>query len=259
MLTYLITSEVRRRLLRLLWLDGFIGSVSELSRLAGVGFASAYQELKQMKGAGLARSKVQGKALCFSANTDYENAPLLKKLLELGGTPLHSIAEQKLLEKFSTQDILLNLVRFGLPLGLSGNPTRELSLEATIAAGLRLAHHNATVARSLPVIFYQNKDQLNLQRLIFLADCLGEKQTLGFFLDLTFSLSGFTPFHRSAIDLRDRRVKKQQLFFEQNPGKYSKVLAEHNTPPIAKRWHFTMNLGMDVFETIFHKFCKEAV
>ena len=48
-----MTSTARRELLRILWRDGAIGTVSELARLARVAFASAYRELNAMKQVGL--------------------------------------------------------------------------------------------------------------------------------------------------------------------------------------------------------------
>ena len=54
MLDYLVTSRVRRELLRLVWGENRSGSVSELARAAKVNFSAAHRELEGLLGAGLA-------------------------------------------------------------------------------------------------------------------------------------------------------------------------------------------------------------
>src|SRR4051812_26148455 len=49
MLEYLDTSKARRRLLLVLWSERRSGTVAELAELAGVGFASAWREVKEMQ------------------------------------------------------------------------------------------------------------------------------------------------------------------------------------------------------------------
>lgn len=257
MLSYLVTSEVRRKLLKLLWLDRLSASVSELSRLANVGFASAYQELKQMEKAGLAESKRDANTVCFHAHWNHPHAELLKNLLisDVDSSSSPEI-EKGQLEKVSDNDILLNFVKYGGPLGLSGEPKCKLSLEMTLALALKVSHTHPSVARSFPVALYRNKELLDVNKLFFWTDRLNEKQALGFFLDLTTQLSGDASFHRMALKLRDQRVKKLKYFFETKAGKFTQTLAQRNNPVLAKKWHFVMNMGMDAFESLFKKFCE---
>jgi hypothetical protein len=254
MLEYLVTSEVRRKLLRVLWADRLAGAVSELARLAGVGFASAHAELRQMEVAGLASSKREGNAVVYRARREHPQAHLLEELL---GAPNHKTTLHDLTHG-TEHDTQLNLVAWGAPLGLSGSPHLRLSLEATLARGLKLAHENATVCRALPVVFFKGRQQLVLDRLRFLASRLGEEQTLGFFLDLTSELSGDTRFHQFARKLADRRFSQTRDFFEKKGGRYAQALAEANTPKVAKKWRLRMNMGLDSFETLFRKFCESA-
>ncbi len=57
---------------------------------------------------------------------------------------------------------------------------------------LKLSHEDATVARALPVAFWKNRRRLALQLLRDEAERWNQRQTLGFFLDLTAQLSGET-------------------------------------------------------------------
>lgn len=61
-------------------------------------------------------------------------------------------------------------------------------IEETLAQGIALAHREPTVARTLPVCLYRQRDRLRAERLRRHALELGEKRALGFFLDLTSDL-----------------------------------------------------------------------
>src|SRR3989304_2855140 len=82
LLSYLVTSRTRRKLLRLLWGATVEGSVSELGRRAEVSFAAAHRELLAMRAAGLARAQRAGVALVFSANRASPHAELVRRLAE---------------------------------------------------------------------------------------------------------------------------------------------------------------------------------
>ena len=151
-----------------------------------------------------------------------------------------------------------NLARFGAPVAVDASPGVALPLEETLAAALNLARRDATVARSLPVLFAKNKDHLDLPRLEFLARKQGSLRVLGFFLDLTAALLGNRRLHREARRLRDRRRKRAEDFFtERKPNEFEERLAERNTPKVARAWHFRLNMGMDSFESLFKKHLKE--
>src|SRR3990172_202445 len=85
LLSYLVTSRTRRKLLRLLWGAAAEGNVSELGRRAGVSFAAAHRELLAMRAAGLARAKRAGVALVYSANRASPHAELVRRLAEEPG------------------------------------------------------------------------------------------------------------------------------------------------------------------------------
>ncbi|MFH1262529.1 MAG: hypothetical protein V1495_03660 [Pseudomonadota bacterium] len=92
----------------------------------------------------------------------------------------------------------------------------------------------------------------------YLAKEAGELQTLGFFLDLTGTLAGRKSLKKAAQELIDRRVKYSEPFFRNgSPNKYVAALADRRTPPLARKWHFTMNMDMDDFRTFFRKFDRD--
>ena len=45
--------------------------------------------------------------------------------------------------------------------------------------------------------------------------------------------------------MRDKRFKKTRDLFKGKSGPYSSRLADLNTPPIARKWLFRMNMNMD--------------
>lgn len=247
MLAYLMSSKTKEKLLKLLWLEKAVGTVSDLSRLAEVSYATTYDELKKMEGAGLALSERVGNSLCYRANEKASQADALRALL----------GEPKSRRPASDEDVVWNLSRLGAPVAVSferGSKDMEtLSPEETFAEAMKLAHRNPTVARVLPVALALHGGRLNQERLSFLAKRSKEHMTLGFFLELTGELSGQKELTRWARRLRDRRVSKPQEFFTGPKSKYERELARLNTPKLAAKWHFTMNMGMDSFSSLFEK------
>jgi hypothetical protein len=116
------------------------------------------------------------------------------------------------------------------------------------------AHRDATVARALPVMLWANRDKLRLADLVHRARRAKEVATLGFFLDLTSELAGSRLFGAAHADLRPDRPRSETFFFEgAEKSLVGKKLAALNTPPVARRWRFLMNMPLDSFETLFRK------
>jgi hypothetical protein len=126
--------------------------------------------------------------------------------------------------------------------------------EEVVVEGLRLSHVDASVARALPVMFWKNRDRLRLAELVRRARRTKEGSTLGFFLDLTSELAGSRPFAATSADLR-HDLPHQEVFFFEGAEKtlVGKELATLNTPHVARRWRFLMNMPLDSFETLFRK------
>jgi len=95
-----------------------------------------------------------------------------------------------------------------------------------------------------------------MERLTALATGLNEKQTLGFFLDLTGTLANDHRLRSFAQTLRDRRVKRVRNFFDPHPGKYAQKLADQRSPQIARDWLYRMDMDMDNFRQFYSKFCE---
>src|SRR5215510_2273582 len=81
MLTYLVTSPTRRRLLEVLWRHGASGNASQLAKRARVPFANAYRELKLMRDFGLVSVRVDDSQEVYAAANDHQDAELLRRLV----------------------------------------------------------------------------------------------------------------------------------------------------------------------------------
>jgi hypothetical protein len=127
-------------------------------------------------------------------------------------------------------------------------------LEEIVTAGLRLAHVDATVARTLPIVLSRNRARLRLDVLIRAARDAGEGAALGFFLDLTSELTDDPHLAKSARALEDTRPLHPTYFF--TVGSDTLVggeLAASRTPPAGRRWNYLLNMPFDSFETLFRK------
>jgi hypothetical protein len=126
--------------------------------------------------------------------------------------------------------------------------------ERVVVEGLRLAHTDASVARALPVMLWANRDKVRLADLVRRARQAKEGATLGFFLELTAELAGSRPFTVASAGLRQDRPLSDTFFFEgAEKSLVGKELADLNTPAVARRWRFLMNMPLDSFETLFRK------
>src|SRR5262249_39024408 len=135
-------------------------------------------------------------------------------------------------------DVMANLASLGAPLHVENAPVTDLPPEEAVAQGLQLTHYDPILARAYPVLLARNRNRLNLERLRQRASALKEKQTLGFFLDLTAQLARDDQLRSFSQRLKDRRVRKVRDFFEGRHGKYSRYLANERTPQVAQDWHF---------------------
>jgi hypothetical protein len=248
-LEFLVTSKARRRLLRLLWSERAVGSAPDLAVRAGVTSPSAYAELRAMKRIGLATTQRVDGAELYAANLEH---PQAEHLLALLAAPTRAPATEA-----TDRELRLQLRDLGAPLAVDGQAPPAESLEAVLADGLELAHRDASVARTLPVCLWKQRDQLRADVLQEEARERGEKQTLGFFLELTSDLSGDPRFRQWAKAVRDERVSRTSDFFYNATSRDAQLLAESRTPRVARRWHFRMNMDEETFRSHFDKFVHE--
>lgn len=240
----------RWKLLRALWLAGASGSVRALAKQNGMSYSSAYAELKRLERASFARSRVVGNSLVFEAARDHRLAPAVEALVR-ASDDAHPTEE-----RLEPLNVLANLASLGAPVRVDTPPAADLDLEEAVAQGLRLTHCDPTLARAYPVLLARNRNRLNLERLKQRAIAVNEKQTLGFYLELTGALANDRNLLSFAQTLKDRRVKNVRDFFDGPHGKYSRYLADQRTPTVAKDWHFRMNMDMDNFRDFYSKFCE---
>lgn len=244
MLEYLIPGKSRRRLLALLWRDGESGSVSELARLAGLSFSGAHRELQAMSRAGLAVRSASGHAPAYRANAAHPGAELLKQLL--APSTLVASAEEK-----TDSEVRGWLVDLGALLDVARR--KAPSPERALAAGARLSHRDPSVARVLPALILKHRHRLDRERLLVEGRRFGERQALGLFLEIAAELSQDPTLARWADAFRDRRVRTVKDFFDGTGSVYARQLAERDTPPVARRWHYRLNMGLDAFASSFRR------
>lgn len=248
LLSYLVPSRARCQLLRLLWVEGVQGSVSDLARRGRVSFAGAHRELESMRVEGLALSERVGAAVAYRANPRYPQAALLRRLLEeteVGPAPL-PLADAERVRGW--------LAAVGAPLLGARLPEEPMPrLEEVLAEGLVLAHRDPTVARALPVALWRQRDRWNHDRLVQAATRRNERQALGFFLDLTGRLGGDPRWSALSNRLRDGRRSRAQPFFSGRKGHLTLALSRKKSPPLALRWGYLMNMTLDTFEAVFAK------
>lgn len=252
LMSYLVTSETRRKLLRLLWVDHVEASGYQLAQLAGAAYSAVHAELQAMTKEGLVHSRTKGRARLFRKNDQYRQRNALTLLL---GVP----AARDSLPQPGESDIRLNLVKHGAPLAVQGATRLDLSLEETLVYSLRLARRDATVARVLPLVFARNKDNWHMARLEFLARKHEVLPVLGFFLDLTALLSKSRKLRTQARRLKDHRRKRMENFFvDRRFSKFELELNRRNTPTVARSWRFLLNMGVDSFQDLYDKHISEG-
>jgi hypothetical protein len=249
-LEFLVTSKVRRRLLEVLWRESGQGSVTDLARRAGVGFAGAYRELHAMHRFGLVVADRGPGAESFRANRDH---PLAAALQALVGPTSETPADTE------TARTRGGLRALGAP--ILAEPVEELErpVEEVLVRGVVLAHRDPAVARALPVCIFKVRERLDPARLQEHARRLRERHGVGFFLDLTAELSGDRVFLAWAKPLRDhRRTLTCDFFFVSGASEFQRRLAEERTPDVARRWGFRMNMDVESFRSLFERFVHAA-
>jgi len=256
MLEYLVSSKVRLKLLRLLWGEAASGSVRELAARAGASYASTHNELCAMEKHGLAVSRGDGKAVVYEANPAFRGAQWLRGILDDEPTG----SEGRSQPHPSTGLVLASLKALGAPLADSANvaPLPLLPPVETFARALLLARESATVLRVLPWLLATKVDQLDLVALKRRAAELRQTRALGFILDVTGALSRKSRLHAEADSLFDARVKHDEDFFRHTSGSFSQALARRNTPPLARKWHFVLNMPMESFRSFYAKYREAA-
>lgn len=244
MLSYLVSSPSRRRLLEALWLEGARGSASSLAATALVSFASAYRELHAMQQHDLVTVSHEDGVAVFAANEGHPLATALRALV--GYRPVPASTPE-------TSSLRAQLASLGAPLGSEAaevSPVQDL--EAVVVAGAELARREPSTARALPVLLFRVADRLDAHRLERLARARRVRHALGFLLALAGKLGQHGGLTRMARGLRDRRVHAQP-FFLRPPRR-----GPRETFPLAARWGFHLAMDEATFASTFHRFAEAA-
>ncbi len=202
-----------------------------------------------MSAAGFALREREGSRLVYRAATAHPRAQLLRDLVkappDAAGGPRPGVEDD---------DVRGWLREAGAPLWAPHPKRQAASLEELVTAGVALAHRDATVALVLPVLLHKQRGRLEHERLVDLARRKNEAQALGFFLELTGRLAGDRQLVARARALRDKRRTRPRLFFARKPGRYGLELERRNTPPLARRWGYYMNMPLESFAAAFAKY-----
>jgi hypothetical protein len=172
------------------------------------------------------------------------------------GLRRHSISGAKIATRAAPDTSVRNWLRgIGAPIVQAGSPDQPAPpLEELVAAGLRLTHTDASVARAMPIVLWRNRARLRFDELALAARQEGEGATLGLFLDLTYQLTNDREFAVVAGTLEDTRSRSTTFFFTGAAATVvGRELADIRTPAVAHRWRFLMNMPFESFETLFRK------
>ncbi len=243
MLQFLVTSKTRRRLLVLLWGSRKQqGSVAELAELANVSFAGAHGELKSMLRLGLVVATKTSSKEVFAANVAHPAADLWSKLAEMDVTPRIATTEED-------DSLKKRLVSLGAPLrGVKPTQLSDSDVLPTLVDSLQLARRDAVVARTLPLCFWNARNQLEGRALRELDLGPEEKHAFAFFLELTGELGGDRRLHGLAEGFLDLRLTQHRPFF------HTMAVGSERSFDLAKKWGFSMNMDFESFRTLFDKY-----
>lgn len=239
MLPYLVSSKTRRRLLELLWAQQVTGTVAELAARARVSFPSAYRELRAMEKWGLVVSTHGSNGTTFAADTSNPDADLLMRLASSTG------ARRAGQRAAGSAELRAQLAAAGAPLRSGAASEPAPPMDELIVEGVKLARRDPEVARSMPVLLHEHRDQL--PAVIERGAREGVGHLLGFLLAVTSRLTSDRAMGRAAASLRDHRVRRQDFFLL--PSR-----AAEPTFPLARAWGLRMRGDLDWFGALFEKF-----
>jgi hypothetical protein len=226
----------------------------ELARQAKLSYAAAHRELEDMSAAGCAQRERVGNQLVYKARRGHPQAALLRRLARIEAPD-----EAPAKDDESRAGLVRGWLRaLGAPLGASPPQEPLPRAESVVAEGFSLAHSDSTVARVMPLVLWRQRDTLDLDELVREATRRDERAAAGFFLELTGRLGHDRRLTDVARPLRDRRRSRPKLFFGRPHGEFELALARRNTPALARKWGFLMNMGLDSFESTFTKHAGAA-
>lgn len=148
-------------------------------------------------------------------------------------------------------EVTRTLAAHGAPLLADEAPSR-LAVEDAFVAALALSHEAPTLLRALPVFVVRNEATLDWTRVQAEARERGLEAELGLVLDVTRSLAPSVKLAGLAEALPHGPPTEPRFFFAPR-SRWDRELAEAQTPEVARRWGFVLNMTLDAFRTLLEK------
>lgn len=203
-------------------------------------------QLKRLERGGVLTSRLQGRMRFYSLSPRF---PLRAELAVM-------LARAEALASAETSEEHDDHVRnalFTLGAPTFGEEVEVPDVERALVDGVELAHRDGTVASVLPVVLFKQRDRADVDKLLKYARERGEDRALGMFLDVAAQLSSDQRLSLWATFLRTEPRKLGYFFASSNRSAISRVATKKNTPDVAKRWGWWLNMGFDAFESMFRK------
>ncbi len=213
----LLSSRARAALVRWVVEEGTPTSVGDLGRQLGFTPAGLRREVPGLVSLGVLRVVRHGNADVLEAGPD-------ARLNEALGAPL-AVEPAK----------------------------RPRAAEKVLVDAVALAREDATVLRTLPVVFERLGSHLDWTRLRNAARASGVGAELGMVASLTAGLTGRPELAAEVDELQDRRRTRVRLFHSGRHSRRERTLAERRTPEAVRRWGFLMNMDEDAFRSILER------
>jgi hypothetical protein len=236
MLSYLVTSKARRRLLTLLWVEQATGTTAQLAVRAHMSFASVYRELRAMQRWELVVTQLGDDGTTFAANHAHPEADVLRRLAVPVATRRTDPA---------AGELRAHLSEAGAPLRADRPSTLPPPLDELVVEAVRLARRDPEVARTLPVLLHRHRAEVPSFARRATEEGVGHH--LGFLLAVTARLTRDPALARTAETLRDHRVKRQDFFL-------TSTRSSSTMFPLARTWGLQMRADMRWFRDLFEKF-----
>jgi hypothetical protein len=248
---YLVTSETRKKLLLLLLTENYKTSIRTFASLIGASYAVTYEELREMERVELVECQKKGRASIYGLNTANEQVALLARLFKVG-------LKQREASEIADEDTVVSLARHGAPLVIEKDFSEVLTVEETIALGVKLSKKSGLVFRTLPIVIYRNRENINWPKLRYFSEKYEVKKHLGFLLEMTGAMGKQDSLKRQSRAFWDSRNKKTYPYFDQVLSSNVELqLAELATPKIGRKWCFTMNMSQESLQRYFDKHTGE--
>jgi len=230
---YLFGSKELQNLARLVWLEGWQGSVRELSTLSGLSYSTTYETLQRMENFDLVKSSLKGRKRVYVSSLEEEKNQVLRQLLNF--------------QSEEPKKHFQSLTELGAPLVGEKPEVTQKVLEELLCQRVKDSKENATLLRVLPLVLLKNQNKLNPHLLLAYANKLGVKQEMGFLLELTNYLANSPPFKKWSKLFKDRRWQKDSFYFlrDHSAGPNKKALVKNRTPSLAKKWFLKLNMDLD--------------